>query len=92
MRAHLSRDSDLSAGSSSGRHAAAGRHHLLTPSGVLRLQRMAGNTAVSDALAIQRKHIGKGKDNMLEFSDGTIEGMVDGKQMIISVTDGYLAG
>ena len=89
MRAHSHRDSDSAGGPSGSRHAPGGRHHLLTPNGVLRLQRTAGNTAVSDAIAVQRKHIGK---EMMEFSNGTIEGMVDGKSMSISVTDGWLSG
>jgi hypothetical protein len=89
VRAHSRRESESLAGSSSGRHAAGGRHHLLTPHGVLRLQRTAGNEAVSGALAVQRKHIGK---EMMEFSNGTIEGMIDGKAVSIGVTDGWLAG
>jgi len=89
VRAHSHRDSDFAVGSSRGRTGPAGPHHLLTPSGVLRLQRTAGNEAVSGAIAVQRKHVGK---EMLEFSDGTINGMVDGKMWSLSVTDGWVSG
>jgi len=89
MRVHSTRDRDASAATGAAGHTNAGRHHLLSPKGVLRLQRSAGNAAVAGALEVQRKHIGK---EMLEFSDGTIEGLVDGKHWSLSVTEGWLAG
>lgn len=85
MRAHAHRDNDTVGALRGSRSDHHGRHHLLSPKGVLRLQREAGNGAVAGALAVQRK-----KGEMFEFSEGTIEGLIDNKHTIISVTDGWL--
>jgi len=69
------------AGSSRGRTGPAGPHHLLTPSGVLRLQRTAGNEAVSGALTIQRKRV----KEMMEFGNGVIYGEYDPKNKMLNI-------